>query len=57
VTEGDDVELVLNDGTIRMVGYLQLGAGYAPYGAAIQVTMHGGSADGLLLVFKPYEPF
>jgi hypothetical protein len=40
-----------------MVGYLQLGAGYAPYGAAIQVTMHGGSADGLLLVFKPYEPF
>jgi PKD repeat protein len=56
VTENDDLELSLTDSTIQMVGYIQASVGFSG-ASAIQVTMHGGSADGMLLVFKPYEPF
>jgi hypothetical protein len=60
VTDGNDVALALNDGTIQMAGYLQVTGGrdYGPAsGSTITLTMHGGSADGLLLVFKPYDVF
>jgi PKD repeat protein len=60
VTDGNDVALTLTDGTIQMAGYLQVtgrpGSGPAG-GSTITLTMHGGSADGLLLVFKPYDAY
>jgi hypothetical protein len=57
VSDNDDIDLSLADGTIRMVGYVQLAAPYGSSPTALQVTMHGGSADGLILVFKSYSSY
>jgi hypothetical protein len=46
--------LTLTDGTIRMVGYVQASAACCS-SPAMSLTMHGGSADGLVLVFKAFE--
>jgi len=56
VTETNDIELRLTDGTIQMAGYVQASVGSNGQ-SAMQVTMHGGSADGLLLVFRPYNSY
>jgi hypothetical protein len=58
VTEANDIELILTDGTIRMAGYIQATAGSnARAQSAMQLTMHGGSANGLLLMFSPSSSY
>jgi hypothetical protein len=56
VTEANDIELKLADGTIQMVGYVQASVG-PTRNRRCRWTMHGGSADGLLLVFRPYSSY
>ncbi|HEY7169647.1 MAG TPA: hypothetical protein VH417_02305 [Vicinamibacterales bacterium] len=46
ITDANDIDLTLTDGTIQMAGYVQASVG-ANVQSAMQVTMHGGSADGL----------